>query len=65
MLIAPFSGYFSPEEDRGGIRKGIQFWIERLIINSAEELSFRGTQFHSLISIQEEPDVEKGEHYTS
>ena len=23
----------------------IMFWIERLIINSAEELSFRGTQF--------------------
>ena len=32
------------EGNRGGTRKGIKFWIERLIINSAEELSFRGTQ---------------------
>ena len=29
--------------------KGIKFWIERLIINSAEELGFKGAQFHSKI----------------
>lgn len=27
---------------------GIMFWIEWLIINSAEELSFRGTEFQGL-----------------
>ena len=29
-------------------RKGIKFWIERLIMNSAGELSFRGIWVHSL-----------------
>ena len=32
-------------ENRYGTRKGIKFWIERLIINLAEELSFRGLRF--------------------
>lgn len=30
---------------------GIKFWIEMFIINSVEELSFRGTQFQYLIEI--------------
>ena len=34
-----------------GTRKEIKFWLERLIINSAEELSFRGTQFHILYAM--------------
>ena len=29
------------KENRYGTRKGIKFWIERLIINSAWELGFR------------------------
>ena len=62
----PFSVIFlNLEGNTCWTRKGIKFWIERIIVNSAEELSFRGTQFHSLISIQEEPTVEKGEDYTS
>ena len=56
--------FLNLEENTCWTRKRIQFWIEKLIINSAEELSSRGTQFHSLISIQEEPYVEKGD-YTS
>ena len=32
-------------ENKGETRKGIRFWTERLIISSAEELSFRGTRF--------------------
>ena len=40
-LILPNS-----EGNRGGTRKGIKFWIERLIINLAGKLSFRGTPFH-------------------
>ena len=32
------------EENKGGTRKGIKFWIERLIATSAGELTFRGTQ---------------------
>ena len=44
---APFSLILlNPEGNRGGTRKGIKFWIERLIINLAGELSFRGTPFH-------------------
>ena len=35
----------NPEGKRGGTRKGIKFWIERLIINLAGELGFRGTRF--------------------
>jgi len=27
-----FDAYFNPKGSRGGIRKGIKFWIERLII---------------------------------
>ena len=41
-----FSIFLSPKKKRGGTRKGIKFWIEKLIIKSAEELSFRGTWFH-------------------
>ena len=33
------------EGNRGMTRMGIKFWIERLIINSAGELSVGGTQF--------------------
>ena len=33
-------------ENRYGTRKGIKFWIERLIVHLAEELSFRGVRFH-------------------
>ena len=29
--------------NQGGIRKGIKFWIERLVINLSGELCFRGT----------------------
>ena len=32
----------SPEGNGGRRRKGIKFWMERLIINSAGELGFRG-----------------------
>ena len=35
----------NPEGNRYGTRKGIKFWIERLIVNSAGELGFRATQF--------------------
>ena len=28
-------------------KKGITFWLERLIINSAEKLGHRGTQFQN------------------
>ena len=31
---------FIPEGNRGGTRKGIKFWIERLIMNSSGELGF-------------------------
>ena len=46
-----FSPHFSlillnPEGNRDGMRRRIKFWIERLIINLARELSFSGTQFH-------------------
>ena len=27
-------------------RRGVEFWIEQLIINLEEELGFRGAQFH-------------------
>ena len=36
----------NPEGNRDGTRKGIKFWIERLITNLVGELGFRGTQFH-------------------
>ena len=35
------------EKNKHWTRKGILFWIETLIINSTEELSFSGTQFQS------------------
>lgn len=35
-----------------GIRKGIKFWIKRLLINSAGELDFRGTHFISSTDAQ-------------
>ena len=34
------------EENRHWTRKGIMFWVEKLIIKLAEELGFRGTRFH-------------------
>ena len=36
---------FSPEENRFRTRKEIKFWIERLIISSAEDFDSIGTQF--------------------
>lgn len=39
---------FDLEGKRGMTRKRIKFWVKKLIINSAGELSFRGTQFHFL-----------------
>ena len=39
----------NPEGNRDETRKGIKFWIERLIINSAEELGLRGTQLQKVI----------------
>ena len=50
---SPFSLIFLNPEGHGGwrcTRKGIKFWIERLIINSARELSFRETCFHYLVN---------------
>jgi len=35
------------EENRFWTRKGIMFWIEMLIMNSAEEPSLSGTQFRA------------------
>ena len=34
-----------PVDDRDRTRKGIKFWMERLIINSSGELGLRGTRF--------------------
>ena len=46
-VSAPFSlMLLNAEGNRCGTRKGIKFWLERLIVNSAEELGFRGTRFH-------------------
>ena len=42
---------FSIERKTLKKRKGVKFWIKRLIINSAEELSIRGTQFHYCHSV--------------
>ena len=44
----PFFELLNLEGNRCWTRKGITFWIERLIINLAKELSFRGTWFRSL-----------------
>ena len=45
-LNPPFSLILlNPEGDRSGTRKGIKFWVQRLIINLAGELSFKETQF--------------------
>ena len=38
--------FLHPEGSKGGIRKGIKFWIER-IITFTGELSFRGIQFQN------------------
>ena len=47
---SPFSLIqLTPEGNKGRIRKGTKFWIEGLIINSAEELSFRGTPFQEKV----------------
>ena len=40
------------EGSRGGTRKGTMFWVERLIINLAKELGFRGTWFHFAVNLQ-------------
>lgn len=50
-VLLGFSAHFSlilinPERTRGRARKGIKFWVEKLIINSAEDLDFRGTGFY-------------------
>ena len=50
-VLLSFNHLFSltllhPEGNRDKTRKGIQFWMERLIINTAGELHFSGTQFH-------------------
>ena len=34
-----------PVADRDRTRKGIKFWMERLIINASGELGLRGTRF--------------------
>lgn len=39
----------NPEGNRFRTRKGVKFLIERLIVNLAGKLDFRGTQFHYLI----------------
>ena len=45
-ITTPFSLIFLIREgEHVWNKKGIKFWIERLIINLAEELGFRGTQF--------------------
>lgn len=49
-VLLGFSFLFSlilldPKVSRDGARKGIRFWIERLIINLAGDLSFGGTWF--------------------
>ena len=42
----PFSLIFlNPEGNRCKTRKAIKYWIERLIINLAGRLDFRGTWF--------------------
>ena len=38
--------FLNLEGNRFRKRKAVKFWIERLIINSTEELGFRGTCFH-------------------
>ena len=45
----------------GGARKGIKFWIERVMINLTGELSFRGTWFqnHKLRHAAKNHDAEK------
>ena len=49
-LSPPFSLILlNPKGSRGGTRKGIKFWIERLIINSSGELGLRGTWFQKLL----------------
>ena len=46
LSFSPFSlMLLNAEGNRGGIRKKIKVWIERLIINSAGELGFRGLGF--------------------
>lgn len=39
--------------NRCRLRNGIKFWIERLIINSTDELGFRRSQFHVLQQAEE------------
>ena len=45
------------ERNRCRTRKRIKFWIERLTINWAEELRFRGTQFQYQSGSQKEIDA--------
>ena len=50
LLSYSFPLFFDIPVLRGNrYRKGkeIKFWIERLVINSAEELGFKGAEFHS------------------
>ena len=49
-VLLSFNPLFSltllnPEGNRGRTRKGIKFWMEKLIINLAEKLSFRALSF--------------------
>ena len=43
--------HLSPEGNRSGTRKGIQFWVKKLTINAAGELSFRGPWFHLFLNL--------------
>ena len=50
-VLLGFIAHFSlilvnPQRIRGRTRKGRKFWVEKLIINSAEDLDFRGTGVH-------------------
>lgn len=42
---------FNPEGNRNRISRRVKFWIERLIINSAGELSLSGISFRSLFML--------------
>ena len=44
VILEPL--FFDIPQFKGSTRKGIKFWRENLIINSAGGLGFRGTQFH-------------------
>ena len=49
---SPFSLILlNPKRNRDRTRKGIKFWMEKLIINLAEKLSFRGLSFSCSICL--------------